>query len=263
MLQLHEVSKYFDETAVLRDVSFRLSPGESLVIFGGTGSGKSTLLRLIIGLDKPDRGQIIINGQDITSLRERQLVPLRRKAGIVFQEGALFDSLTVGQNVGYRLYDEGGWDDEEIREIVLKNLGFVELEHTIDLRPSELSGGMRRRVAIARALIGDPKIMLYDEPTAGLDPVTARTICDLMVKLRDLEGVASVVVTHDLAAAFFLSGYQAAVSPDGRVDFIGEGDRVCYIHTRFSMLRDGILVFNGNQRDLLQSADPYIREFLS
>ena len=190
-------------------------------------------------------------------------IPVRLKIGMVFQEGALFDSLSVRRNVAYRLYDEGGWDEAEIDELVVRLLGFVGLAHTADLMPSQLSGGMRRRVAIARAMAGRPRILLYDEPTAGLDPVTARTICDLMVMLRDLEGVASVVVTHDLNAAWFLASYSAQVGGDGEIQLRRQGDNACYVHTRFDMLQDGRIVFEGSLPELMESPDPAVQEFIS
>jgi phospholipid/cholesterol/gamma-HCH transport system ATP-binding protein len=197
-------------------------------------------------------------------MKENELMQIRQKMGMVFQEGALFDSLTVRENVAYRLYDEGGWYESEIDEKVRKLLGFVELEHTIDMFPSELSGGMRRRVAIARALMGNPRIMLYDEPTSGLDPVTSRSICDLMVKLRDLEGVTSLVVTSDLNAAFFLSGHTAQLDEKTQqVSISGESHGFCFIHTRFCVLDKGRLLFNGNQRELFGTKDPFIHEFIT
>lgn len=263
MIQLQEVSKAYNDETVLDRISLRVGPAESLVIFGGSGSGKSTLLRLICGLDRCDRGRIVVDGEDITRLRESQLIPVRLKMGVVFQEGALFDSLSVRQNVAYRLYDEGGWDEGEIDELVARLLGFVGLAHTADLMPSELSGGMRRRVAIARAMAGRPRILLYDEPTAGLDPVTARTICDLMVMLRDLEGIASVVVTHDLNAAWFMAGYSALVDGEGGISLQREGPDFCYSHTRFSVLHDGRFVFSGSMPELQECPDPYVREFIS
>lgn len=263
MVELVQVQKSYGDEVVVDQVSFHVRPAESMVILGGSGSGKSTLLKLIAGLVKADSGSIRINAEDIATLTEGEMRNVRRNLGVVFQEGALFDSMTVGENVGYRMYDEGGWDEAEIREIGMQLLGFVELEHTYDLMPSELSGGMRRRVAIARALVGHPKIMLYDEPTAGLDPITSRTICDLMIKLRDLDGVASIIVTHDLNAAFFLSDFSVGIQAGGQALLEEDPDRLCFVHTEFSVLKDGKMIFTGRKADLLNSADPYVQEFLS
>lgn len=263
MLEMLHVDKSYAGTPVLRDISLRVGPAESLIVLGGSGSGKSTLLRLIIGLERCDAGQVMVNDVDISRFKEEELIAIRDQMGIVFQEGALFDSLTIRQNVGYRLYDEGGWDEHEIEEIVTRLLGFVELAHTIDMKPAELSGGMRRRVAIARALAGQPRYMLYDEPTAGLDPVTSRSICDLLVKLRDMEGMSSVVVTHDLNAAYFLAEHTARVVSPGDIRVEREPADQCFIHTSFSVLRDGRIVFSGNMDELVSSGDSYIQEFIS
>jgi phospholipid/cholesterol/gamma-HCH transport system ATP-binding protein len=263
MIELQGVTKAYNGETVLDGINLRVGQAESLVILGGSGSGKSTLLRLICGLDRCDAGRILIDGQDITYLSENELIPVRLKMGVLFQEGALFDSLTVKENVAYRLYDEGGWDEAEIGELVERLLGFVGLAHTMNYMPSELSGGMRRRVAIARAMAGRPRILLYDEPTAGLDPVTGRTICDLMVKLRDLEGITSVVVTHDLNAAWFLASYSAQVHDGGRITLEREGPDFCYVHTRFSMLRNGRIIFNGSLPEVMECENPAVQEFIS
>src|SRR4026207_966354 len=190
-IELKNVVKYYDDALILNNVSFAVRRGETKIILGGSGSGKSTILKLIIGLEKPDEGEIWIDGEEISRFRESDLMRVRQKIGMVFQEGALFDSLSVADNVAYRLHEQGELDEEEILAVVAKTLGFVDLEDAIEKMPSELSGGMRRRAAIARALVGSPRIMLYDEPTAGLDPLTARTINELVIKLRDLEGVSS------------------------------------------------------------------------
>ena len=184
MIEFKNVTKSFNDDVVLRNISFSLRRGETKIILGASGSGKSTILKLILGLIRPDSGQILVEGQDITKMSERELVQVRRKIGMVFQEGALFDSLTLRENVGYRLDEESSMPEEEIEIIVRRVLGFVGLEDAIDKMPSELSGGMKRRAGLARALVGSPKIILYDEPTAGLDPITARSIVDLMIKLR-------------------------------------------------------------------------------
>jgi len=263
MLRLVDVYKSYGDELVLDKVSLRVRQAESLVILGGSGSGKSTLLRLIAGLEPCDSGQVFLGDVDITRMSESKLLPFRREIGVVFQEGALFDSLTVRENVAFRMYDEGGWEEADIDAVVSRLLGFVGLAHTMDLKPAELSGGMRRRVAIARAMAGKPRIMLYDEPTAGLDPITGRTICDLMVQLRDLEGITSVVVTHDLNAAHFLANHIARVSEDGQKTIEAEDDRACFIHTRFSVIKAGRIIFDGNQLELQQAQDPYIQEFIT
>jgi phospholipid/cholesterol/gamma-HCH transport system ATP-binding protein len=264
MVHLENVSKSFDDEQVLRDISLYVGPAECRIILGSSGSGKSTLMKLIIGLVPADSGRITIAGQELSAMTENEMMSVRQMVGMVFQEGALFDSLTVRENVAYRLYDEGGWPEDEIEQQVRQLLSFVELEHTIDMMPSELSGGMRRRVSIARALMGNPRILIYDEPTAGLDPVTARSICDLMIKLRDLEGVTSIVVTSDLSVAFFLSTYSARLDEESqRVIMSAENGDVCFIHTHFSVLKGGGILFEGNLNELREAADPFIQEFIT
>lgn len=262
-IELKHVYKSYDDTLVLRDISFTVRRGESKIILGGSGSGKSTILKLIIGLEKADEGEIWVDGEEISTYSERKLMAVRQKIGMVFQEGALFDSLSVAENVAYRLYEQSDLDDEEIQFIVRKTLGFVELEDAFEKMPSELSGGMRRRAAIARALVGNPKIMLYDEPTAGLDPLTARTINELVIKLRDLEGVSSVFVTHRLKDAFTMAneflGHQ-----NGVLRYIKEEEgNLCLVNTRFLMLKEGGIIFDGVDEEIRRSKDEYIRRFLS
>lgn len=261
-IELRNVTKYFDDALILRDISFTVRRGETKIILGGSGSGKSTILKLIIGLEKPDSGEIWVDGEEISRYPESKLGHVRKKIGMVFQEGALFDSLSVANNVAYRLHEQNSLGDEEIHEVVKKTLGFVELEEAIDKMPAELSGGMRRRAAIARALVGNPKIMLYDEPTAGLDPLVSRTINELVIKLRDLEGVSSVFVTHRLRDAYTMAsefmGYQ-----DGALRFLKEEDaHLCLFNTRFLMLKDGEIIFDGVDEEIRQSRDSYIRRFL-
>ncbi len=188
---------------------------------------------------------------------------LRREIGMVFQEGALFDSLTVGENVAYRLLEESSATEEEIEETVMRLLGFVGLAHAVDKMPSELSGGMRRRVAIARAVVGNPSILLYDEPTAGLDPITSRTICELVIHSRDLRNVSSIFVTHDLSAATTLASELAVAGEGGKVEFRPEGDEFCLVNTRFVMLKDGRTLFEGTDEVLKTEQDEYIREFVT
>jgi phospholipid/cholesterol/gamma-HCH transport system ATP-binding protein len=261
ILELRNVVKAYGDHEVLGGVSFSVRRGETKIIIGASGSGKSTILKLVMGLEKPDEGQILIDGEDTTPLREREMVRIRQRMGMVFQESALFDSLTVRENVAYRL-SELGTDEEEIEQRVRKSLGFVGLEDAIDKTPSELSGGMKRRVALARALIGEPEIMLYDEPTAGLDPVTSRKINELIIALRDINNVTGVFVTHRIRDAFTLAS-QYAQNGDGEVKFYREGQDLCIANTRFLLLRDGKTIFEGPDEVLRRSEDPYIKRFLS
>jgi phospholipid/cholesterol/gamma-HCH transport system ATP-binding protein len=263
MIRFRSVSKSYGEEAVLRGIDFNVGKAETKIILGGSGSGKSTLLKLVLGLEKPDSGSIIIDNQEITHLSEQQLYAVRDKIGMVFQEGALFDSLSVGENVAFKLRESGSYAEEEIDEIVQKLLGFVGLEHTVDRMPSEISGGMRRRVAIARALVGNPRIMLYDEATAGLDPITSRVICELIIKLRDLEGVSSIFVTHHLEAAFMMANEYAEADSSGGLCFHQEDGRMCLINTRFLVLKEGTIVFDGTDEELRGSLDPYISRFIN
>lgn len=261
MIEFRNVYKSFDDEMVLKDVSFAIKRGETKIILGESGSGKSTILKLILGLIRPDSGQILIEGRDITQMTERELVVIRRDIGMVFQEGALFDSLSVRENVGYRLSEEGHMEDSEIEVAVLQLLGFVGLEDAIDKMPAELSGGMKRRVGIARALVGTPKVVLYDEPTAGLDPITKRVIVELMIKLRDLEGVTSVFVTHDLQAASIIATEYASAKSVGRVEIKSGGDSLCLLNINFIMLQEGSICFEGSHAELIGSRLPYIRTF--
>jgi len=261
MIEFCGVYKAFGDEAVLNNVSFRIDRGETKIILGASGSGKSTILKLILGLIRPEAGKIIIDGQDITTFRERDLVSVRRGIGMVVQEGALFDSLSVRENVGYRLYEAGDVDESTIEEAVRRELSFVGLEDAIDKMPAQLSGGMKRRVGIARALLGSPPVVLYDEPTAGLDPVTKRTILDLMIRLRDLEDVTSVFVTHDLHAASIMANEYAAAGEDGSVRFLTDSSRQA--QNRYIMLQGGDICFEGDYRELMQSANPYVKKFVS
>jgi phospholipid/cholesterol/gamma-HCH transport system ATP-binding protein len=263
MIEFQRVYKYFDEEAVLKNVSFRISPGETKIILGESGSGKSTILKLMLGLISPDSGSILVNGMDITKMTEHDLVTIRGGIGMIFQEGALFDSLSVRENVGYRLVEEGQLDETEIDSAVAQQLGFVGLEEAIDKMPAELSGGMKRRVGIARALVGTPKIVLYDEPTAGLDPITKRVIVELMIKLRDTEGVTSVFVTHDLHAASIIATECARKDDAGRVHFQSSRDSSCRPNNSFIMLQDGTICFEGSYEQMMNSELPYVRAFIS
>ena len=263
MIKLVNVTKSYRDQQILRGVDLEVGRAETKVVLGGSGSGKSTIVKLILGLEKPNSGQIFVDGEDTTPLGEQDLMRVRKKFGMVFQEGALFDSLTVGDNVAYKMREEKLFTEDEIEAVVRRMLGFVDLEEVIDKMPAELSGGMRRRVAIARALVGNPKIMLYDEPTAGLDPITSRTISELVIKLRDLEGVSSVFVTHDLRTAFTLASQFAVVKSGGEVEFVGEDGKLCLINTRFVMLQDGKILFEGTDEELRSMDNPYIQEFCS
>lgn len=260
-IEFREVHLAFGDRVVLEDVSFEVARGESKIVMGGSGTGKSTILRLALGLIKPDAGQIFIDGEEITDYNEEQLMRVRQKIGMVFQEGALFDSLPVYDNVAYRLREQKV-PEAEIEETVKQMLRFVDLEHAIDQMPNELSGGMRRRVGIARALAGNPKIVLFDEPTAGLDPITARTICELALKLRDLENAASIFVTHRLQDIEVLSSEYVTRNEQGEVEFHKEDRDVCLVNTKFIMLKDGRIIFSGSDEQLSEARDPYIRRFL-
>jgi len=259
-VEMKDVVKYYGDTLVLNGVSFRVRRGETKIIIGASGSGKSTILKLIMGLDKPDEGTIFVEGQDITKMTEDELISVRQKIGMVFQESALFDSLTVQENVAYRLY-ELGVDEDEIERRVRQSLGFVGLEDAIDKTPSELSGGMKRRVALARALISEPEIMLYDEPTAGLDPVTSKKINELIIALRDVKGVTGVFVTHRMRDAFTLAT-EYATDGNGTIGFNTEDNFLCIANTRFVMLRDGKIIFEGPDEVLRRAEDSYIKRFL-
>jgi phospholipid/cholesterol/gamma-HCH transport system ATP-binding protein len=260
-IEFRDVHLSFDDQKILNGVSFTVRQGETKIILGRSGGGKSTTIRLVLGLLKPDSGQIFVDGEDITHFDEVEMMRVRQKIGMVFQEGALFDSLTVYDNVAYRLHEQGV-DEEQVEQEVRRMLRFVDMEDAIDKMPDELSGGMRRRVGIARALIGDPKIVLFDEPTAGLDPPTARTICELAIKLRDLEDVSSIFVTHEMQNLEYLSTEYATVNEDGEVIFAEEGDTLCLINTEIIMLREGRVIFNGKDEELYKADDPYIRRFL-
>src|SRR5579864_78391 len=260
-LEFENVSIAFEEKQVLDGISFQLLHGETKSIFGIAGSGKSTLLKLALGLIKPDSGRIVVLGEEVTAMTEEQLFELRRRVGIVFQESALFDSLTVRENVAFRLYEEGTVSDEEIEDRVREALRFVELEHTVDMYPSELSGGMRRRVGIARTIITHPELVLYDSPTGGLDPVTSNTIIELVVKQRDVYKISSLLVTHRLQDAFTMGTHyfdrrenrMKPLPPDTRAE----------VPMGFLILRDGHIIFDGDLKGLRETRDEYIREYIS
>ncbi len=258
-----KVDLAFDEKVILRQVSFTLQTGHTKIFLGASGAGKSTILRLALGLLRPDAGRIFVNGEQIDRMDEDDLMRVRADLGMVFQEGALFDSLTVRENVGYKLYEELHWPMDKADARVAEVLGFIGLAEFIDRMPSELSGGQRRRVAIARAMAAKPRILLYDEPTTGLDPITGLTVDEEIIKLRDLEGVSSVLVTHQLRDAFFVAEH-AATRQGAEIQFDpaqeGKADQA-----EFIMLKDGGILFEGNAAELREAAtkDAYIRSFLS
>src|ERR1700734_4359603 len=260
-IAFEDVELSFGANEVLRGISFHLPLGETKAVFGVAGSGKSLILKLALGLIKPDSGRIRVLGQDITQMPEDELYELRGQLGMVFQESALFDSLTVRENVAYRLTEEQGIYDEEIDRRVREALRFVELEHTLDLFPSELSGGMRRRVAIARAIITQPELLLYDSPTGGLDPVTSNTIVELIMKQRDVYKTSSLLVTHRFEDAFTMATHQFDPKTNQMRDL--PRGQYCDVPMSFLILRDGKVIFDGDVRQLTRTKDEYIREYIS
>jgi phospholipid/cholesterol/gamma-HCH transport system ATP-binding protein len=256
------VSLAFDENVILKDVNFTLRRGHTKIILGASGAGKSLSLKILLGLLKADGGEVSVNGERVDQLSELDMMKVRTNIGMVFQEGALFDSLTVRENVGYRLYEETDTPLDDVGRRVEEVLGFVSLAEHIDKMPSELSGGQRRRVAIARAMCSKPAILLYDEATTGLDPITATTVDDEIIKLRDLENVSSIVVTHQLRDAFYVATRAAVRDPDGTIRIVA-ADPEKERETEFMMLRDGLIVFEGDAKALRESTDEYIRRFLS
>src|ERR1700685_2183864 len=260
VIVFEDVALAFAENQVLRGVSFRLTRGETKAIFGVAGSGKSLILKLALGLIRPDAGRIIVLGQDVTKMREEDLFALRGKIGMVFQESALFDSLTVRENVAYRLTEEHGIYDEDIDRRVREALRFVELEHTLDLDPAELSGGMGVRVARARALITQPELLLYDSPTGGLDPVTSNTIIELIVKQRDVYNTSALLVTHRLQDAFTLATHEFDPKSN-RMVHLPQGKQ-CAVPFSFLILRDGKVLFDGDLNQLAHTEDEYIKEYI-
>jgi phospholipid/cholesterol/gamma-HCH transport system ATP-binding protein len=259
VLEFKDVELGFDQHLVLRGVSFCLHRGETKVLFGVAGSGKSVLLKLALGLLKPDAGTITELGQEISSMAENDLFALRRKVGIVFQESALFDSLTVEENVAFRLVEEHAPPDE-IHKRVVEALRFVELEHTLQKFPSELSGGMRRRVAIARAIITQPEIILYDSPTGGLDPITSTTIVELLIKQRDVYKTSALMVTHRLQDGFTMATHYYDKEKGQMVPVKDTGVNT---KTSFLILRDGKVIFDGSGKELAASTDEYIKEYIA
>jgi phospholipid/cholesterol/gamma-HCH transport system ATP-binding protein len=261
VVAFENVSLAFDDNVVLSEISFSVHAGRMKILLGASGAGKSVVLKLILGLLKPDSGVIRINGQRIDNMTESQLMEVRGDIGMLFQESALFDSLTVGDNVGYRLDEETDMPADHVRDRVEEVLRFIGLEEYIDRMPSELSGGQRRRVAIARAIAAKPSLVLFDEPTSGLDPITAKTVDNEILKLRDLEHVTSIVVTHQLRDVFYIATHEA-VRENGRVTMI-PADTQKSEEAEFVMLKDGRIHFEGTAAELRASHDPYLVKFLS
>jgi phospholipid/cholesterol/gamma-HCH transport system ATP-binding protein len=258
VLAFHDVSIAFDGPPVLQNITFSVAPRETRVLLGPAGVGKSVLLKLANGLNRPDSGSILLFGEEISTMSEVNLFPMRTRTGMVFQEGALFDSLTIRDNVAYQLIQEAV-PDAEIDSRVHEGLEFVGLDETFSLYPGSLSGGMRRRVAIARALIRHPELLLYDSPTGGLDPVTSTTIIELIVKQRDVYKTPSLLVTHRLQDAFTMCTHRFDTTKNGMVPLPkGEIDP----NTSFLMLNEGRLIFDGSLHDLVHSENPFVREFL-
>jgi phospholipid/cholesterol/gamma-HCH transport system ATP-binding protein len=254
------VALAFDDDVILRDVSFSIPVGGLTVLLGASGSGKSLILKMIMGLVRPDSGTIHVNGQRTDNMPEAELMKLRPDIGMLFQEGALFDSLTVAENVGYRLIEEEGMPLDEARRRVEKVLGFIGLAEYLDRFPSELSGGQRRRVAIGRAVASNPRLVLFDSPTTGLDPITAKTVDREVMKLRDLQHVTSFLVTHDLHDAFYIAAHRA-VQQNGEVQILPATEDTAD-DARFMVLKDGRIYFEGSAEDLKASTDPYLKRYL-
>lgn len=260
-VEFRNVGFAYDDQIILNDVSFTVMRGELLITLGASGSGKSTILKLTLGLLKPQKGRILIDGEDITDYDEEALNRVRQRIGVGFQEGALFDSLSVYDNVAFKCHERGVPEDiveQEVRRL----LRFVDLEDAIDMMPAQLSGGMRVRVGIARALAGKPRTLLMDEPTGGLDPPTAWSVCELGIKLRDLRDVSAILVTHAIEYVRFLASTYASYGPNGEVMLMAENDRLCLINTKIMMLRGARIIFNGSDEEFFSSEDQNIREFL-
>lgn len=256
-----DVALAFEGNQVLRGVSFALPHGETKVLLGIAGAGKSTLLKLALGLLRPDAGRIYVLGREVTALSEEELFELRAHIGMVFQESALFDSLTVKENVAYRLVEDHALSADEVTARVTEALRFVELEHTLDMFPAELSGGMRRRVAIARAIVTRPQVLLYDSPTGGLDPITSTTIIELVLKERDVYKSSALMVTHRLQDAYVMATHRFD-QPQNRMVALDPGSGPA-VKTSFLLLREGKVVFDGDAAELTSNRDPYIRDYIS
>jgi phospholipid/cholesterol/gamma-HCH transport system ATP-binding protein len=258
-VMFEHVSLAFDEQVVLDDISFTVPAGHTLVILGASGAGKSVILKLILGLLRPDAGAVFIEGSRIDTLPESDLMPIRERIGMLFQESALFDSLTVADNVGYGLVEHAHMTPEQIRSRVEEVLRLIGLADYLDASPAELSGGQRRRVAVARAMAARPPLLLFDEPTSGLDPITATTVDDEIIKSRDVGHATSIVVTHQVRDALYIATHTAtAVGGDIRIGPSPRGARA----VEFIMLRNAVIYFRGTADDLLACSDPYVRTFV-
>jgi len=273
ILRFEDVSLHYDTTVALDHVSFDMHPGQTYVVFGAAGSGKTMLLKVAVCLVRPNSGRVWLFGEEITHLREQNLFDMRARVGILFQEGGLFDSLTVAENVAYPLTNQrvlqhafaggssNGNSARSVDERVRESLRFVELEQTLEKFPNELSGGMRRRVGIARAVVSEPALLLYDSPTAGLDPITANTIVALILKERDLRNTATIMVTHRYQDGHLMANFR--YNPNsGQVERAGGGGDVSQVSTKFLVMNEGRLVFEGTEPELQASQDPYVRKFL-
>lgn len=261
MIELRNVSLTFGPNKILDDINLSVNRGSSMAILGSSGAGKSTILKILLGLLKPDSGEVYVDSEEVSHYNERELMPVRQKLGMVFQESALFDSLTVRENVGYVLYERSGLPEDEIERRIVDVLTLVELEEMIDKMPGELSGGQKRRVAIARAMAPSPQIILYDEPTAGLDPVTSHTIIMQMMKLRDFRDVTSIIVTHKLEDAFRMA-HNIVVKDEEGIKMVKDPTGKRLQQTRFFMIKEGIRVFEGNAEEFRTSDQPAVQEFL-
>lgn len=268
VLRFDDVNLHFDGTPALDRVSFAVTAGETVVVFGAAGSGKTVLLKTALGLVKPDSGRVVLFGEDITSMKESAMYGLRSKVGVLFQEGGLFDSLTIAENVAYPLLNQqarrngaGPEWETEVDAKVQESLNFVELGSTLEKYPSELSGGMRRRVGIARAIVTEPPLVLYDSPTAGLDPITANLIVHLLIKERDLRDTAAILVTHRYQDGHLMANFR--YNPDnGRIEPARDAEGTGGVRTKFFVMNEGRLVFHGSEAELRASQDAYVRKFV-
>jgi phospholipid/cholesterol/gamma-HCH transport system ATP-binding protein len=265
VVEFKDVNLAFGDVPALVHFSFAMNPGETRVVLGAAGSGKTMLLKSTVGLVAPDSGHIYLFGQEVTGRKESELYDVRSKVGILFQEGGLFDSLTIAENVAYPLLNQHSLhrdahslppSDDEVERRVVESLSFVELEHTLDKFPNELSGGMRRRVGIARAVVTNPQLVLYDSPTAGLDPITANTIINLVIKGRDLRNTATIMVTHRYQDGHLMANFRYNPS-SGKIEPAGSSQ----LTTRFFVMQEGRLVFQGSEAELRASTDPYVQKF--
>jgi phospholipid/cholesterol/gamma-HCH transport system ATP-binding protein len=259
-VEFDHVCLAFDDHVVLRDLSFRIPVGAMRILLGASGSGKTLILKMILGLMRPDSGAVFVKGRRVDVMNEEELLEVRADIGMVFQENALFDSLTVEENVGYRLFEAMDMPEEDACARVAEVLGFVGLREYVARMPAELSGGQRRRVAIARAMAPRPGVLLFDDPTTGLDPIISTSVIDQIVKLRDLEHATSLIVTHQIRDAFYIAEHQA-IARDGRIDIV-RSDAAREDRARFMVLYDGRIYFEGSGAELLAADDPYLKKFL-